>query len=68
MKASELKKMSGAELGKELDSLLQEQFNLRMQSGTKQLTRPHLIINVRKNIARVKTILREKEMAGNSNE
>jgi len=62
MKTNEFKKMTVDELKKELNSLLHEQFNLRMQKGTGQLNRPHLLTSVRKNIARVKTILREKEI------
>ncbi len=64
MKASELKSKTVEELGTELEALLREQFNLRMQRGTGQLSRPHQMKDVRRNIARVKTILREK--AGNA--
>lgn len=60
MKASELREKSVDELEKELIEMLREQFNLRMQRGTGQLNRHHLMTEVRKNIARVKTILREK--------
>lgn len=66
MKTNELKKMTKDELEKELNSLLHEQFNLRMQKGTGQLSRPHLLTLARKNIARVKTILREKEIGANN--
>jgi len=61
MKIDALKKMSIAELKKELNSLLREQFNLRIQKATMQLKKFHLMKNVRLNIARVKTILSEKE-------
>ena len=44
----------------ELESLLKEQFSLRMQRGSQQLTKPHLLGQVRRNIARVKTVLHEK--------
>ncbi len=64
MKASELREKNTDELNKELLELLREQFNLRMQKGTGQMTRPHNMKNVRRNIARVKTVLREK--AGNN--
>jgi len=60
MKASELRDKSVDELNKELMELLREQFNLRMQKGTGQLARPHQMKDVRRNIARVKTVLREK--------
>lgn len=63
MKSSELRAMSVTELGKELHELLREQFNLRMQKGSGQLTRTHLLKNVRVNIARVKTIISEKAKA-----
>ena len=60
MKASELKTKSVDELNQELVDLLREQFNLRMQAGTGQLAKPHLIGQVRKNIARVKTVINQK--------
>lgn len=60
MKASELRDKSVDELNKELMELLREQFNLRMQKGTGQLSRPHQMKEVRRNIARVKTVLRNK--------
>lgn len=60
MKAEDLRKKSAADLNKELTALLREQFNLRMQRGSGQLTRPHLMRDVRLNIARVKTVLNEQ--------
>ncbi len=60
MKASELSEKSVDELNGELLALLREQFNLRMQNGSGQLTRPHQIKDVRRNIARVKTVLNAK--------
>ena len=60
MKASDLRDKNVDELNKELMELLREQFNLRMQKGTGQLARPHQMKDVRRNIARVKTVLREK--------
>lgn len=60
MKASELKVKSVEELNSELNGLLREQFNLRMQKGTGQLSQPHRVSQVRREIARVKTILNEK--------
>ena len=60
MKASELKEKSVDELNGVLQDLLREQFNLRMQKGTGQLARPDLVAQVRKNIARVKTVLNQK--------
>ena len=63
MKASELREKTVEDLNSELMALLREQFNLRMQNGSGQLSRPHQMKDVRRNIARVKTILNEK--AGN---
>ena len=60
MKSKEMREKSADELNKELLDLTREQFNLRMQKGTGQLARPHQMKEVRRNIARVKTILREK--------
>ena len=64
MKASELRDKSQAELRETLSELLKEQFNLRMQRGTGQLARPHLMKEVRRNIARVKTEMSAKRLAG----
>jgi large subunit ribosomal protein L29 len=63
MNTAELRDKSVEELNEQLHSLLREQFNLRMQKGTGQLTQTHLLQQVRRNIARVKTLLNEK--AGN---
>ncbi len=62
MKASELRTKTVEELNTELLSLLKEQFGLRMQLATQQLTKHSKISQVRRDIARVRTILREKEM------
>lgn len=64
MKASELKSKSQPELRETLQELLKEQFNLRMQRGTGQFSRPHLMKDVRKNIARVRTVMNQKRQAG----
>jgi large subunit ribosomal protein L29 len=63
MKASELSGKSRDELLEELLNLRREQFNLRMQQATGQLARPDQYRKVRKNIARVKTVLRAQEFA-----
>ena len=60
MKASELREKSVEELNAELLGLLHEQFNLRMQHATGQLTQTHQLKLVRRNIARVKTIITSK--------
>lgn len=60
MKASELRAKSVEELNKELLDLLKAQFSLRMQKATQQLTNLSQIGKVRRDIARVRTLLREK--------
>jgi large subunit ribosomal protein L29 len=60
MKASELKAKSVADLQQELLSLNKEQFGLRMQVATQQLSNTSQLSKVRRNIARVKTVLTEK--------
>ena len=64
MNVQDLRAKSSTELQTELSGLLQEQFNLRMQKGTGQLAQPHELRRVRRNIARVKTILNEKSREG----
>ena len=59
MKASELRTKSRQELDEELVALRREQFNLRMQQATGELTRNNEQGRVRKNIARVKTVMNE---------
>ena len=61
MKAKELKNLSVEELTKKLDELKKDLFMLRMQHATNQLDNPLKIASVKKDIARVKTIIREKE-------
>ena len=56
-----MKTKTAVELRDELSRLLQEQFNLRMQRGTGQLTAPHELRRVRRDIARVRTVLNEKK-------
>ena len=63
MEASELRSKSADELNEELLALRREQFNLRMQQATGELNQHHEHRRVRKNIARVKTILSELERA-----
>lgn len=59
MKASDLREKSVAELQEELVALRREQFNLRMQKATGQLNHNHEHGRVRKDIARVKTVMNE---------
>ena len=61
MKAAELRELSTEELGKKLADLKQELFNLRFQHAINQLDNPVRIDAVKKDIARVKTILRANE-------
>ena len=60
MKASELRSKTPAELRQELHELLKAQFSLRMQVATQQLTNNSQIKKVRRDIARVRTLLNEK--------
>lgn len=61
MKANEIRKMSAAELDAKLVELKKNLFMLRMQHATNQLDNPMQIAAVKKDIARIKTIIREKE-------
>ncbi len=63
MKASELREKSVEDLNKQLLSLREEQFKLRMQKSTGQLGQTHLLSQNQRDITRVKTVLTEK--AGN---
>ena len=63
MKASELRDKSAEELDKQLLTLREDQFKLRMQKSTGQLGQTHLLQQNQRDIARVKTVLNEK--AGN---
>ncbi|MBQ7291842.1 MAG: 50S ribosomal protein L29 [Clostridia bacterium] len=60
MKATELRKMTSAELTSKLKELKSELFNLRFQNAINQLENPHKITEVKHDIARVMTVLREK--------
>ncbi len=60
MKASEIRALSVEELEKKLADLKKDLFNLRLQNATNQLENPSRINDVKKDIARVKTIIREK--------
>jgi large subunit ribosomal protein L29 len=60
MKSSEIRAKDSSQLGKELEELLRAQFNLRMQKATQQLSNNSQLGKVRRDIARVRTIMREK--------
>jgi len=66
MNAADLRNKSVSELKLELHNLLRERFNLNMQRGTGQLSRPDQVRKVRKDIARVNTVLSEKAKAGDT--
>lgn len=66
MKADELRKKTMEELAQELKDGLREQFNLRMQKGSGQLSRPDQVKTVRRNIARIRTIMQEKQSMGDA--
>jgi len=66
MNTQDLRAKDVSELGEELSGLLQEQFNLRMQRGIGQLATPHELRRVRRDIARVRTVLNEKKKDGES--
>lgn len=60
MKASELRAKSGDALSKELNDLLKARFGLRMQQATQQLTNSSQLRKVRRDIARVRTVIKQK--------
>ena len=62
MKANEIRKMSANELENKLVDLKKDLFNLRLQHATNQLDNPVRIAEVKKDIARVKTIIREQQL------
>ncbi len=74
MKAVDLRDRSQEELSEELLNLRREQFNLRMQQATGEMGRPHEYGRVKKDIARVKTVMgelkrsAEKDSADNAND
>jgi large subunit ribosomal protein L29 len=66
MKPKDIREMTAEQIGKEILKLRREQFNLRMQAATGQGAKPDQHGKVRKDIARLKTILRERESATSS--
>jgi large subunit ribosomal protein L29 len=64
MKADELRAQNNAELARRLDDAYQEMFNLRFQRATGKLANTARFQVVKRDIARIKTILRERELAG----
>ena len=64
MKATEVRKMSAEELSAKLLDLKKDLFQLRLQHATNQLDNPIRIAEVKKDIARVNTMIREQQLAG----
>lgn len=64
MKANNYRDLTSAELNEKVSELKEELFNLRFQLATGQLENPMRLREVRKNIARTKTAIREKELQG----
>ena len=62
MKASEVRELNNEELVAKLADLKKELFNLRLSHATGQVTNPLALANVKKDIARIKTVLREREL------
>ena len=62
MKINEIKDLTNEELNQKLEELKAELFNLRFQHATNQLDNPRVITEVKRTIARIKTILREREL------
>ncbi|SHH72084.1 large subunit ribosomal protein L29 [Sporobacter termitidis DSM 10068] len=62
MKANEVRKLSASELEEKLTGLKKDLFFLRMQHATNQLDNPIKISQVKKDIARVKTVIRQKQL------
>lgn len=63
MKADALRELDDAALAKKLNELREELFNLRFQKVTGQLENPHRLSQIRRTIARIRTIQRERELA-----
>ena len=62
MKAQDIHNLTDEELAKKLEDLKEELFNLRFRHATNQLENPNVLHSVKKDIARVKTVIREREI------
>lgn len=60
--ASDMREMSDVKLSQQLAKLHKDYFNLRMQRATEQLAQTHLLVEAKRDIARAKTIMREREI------
>ncbi len=67
MKTSEIRKMSIEDINKKIVELKNELFELRMKQATGTLEKPHMINKLRKDVARLKTVLTEKMNDGSEN-
>lgn len=65
MKADEIRDWENTEIEARLGELKEEQFRLRFRSATMELENPRVLRHIKRDIARLKTILRERELAGN---
>lgn len=65
MKIKEIREKSNTELLQEIDSLKEELFNLRFQQATGQLETPSRMKEIKKTIARIKTVITERELGNN---
>ena len=63
MKIDEVRRLTPDQLSEQLISLKKEQFNLRFQAATGQMEKTHRVDQVRKDIARIKTVMRQKTPA-----
>lgn len=66
MKVDQIREWDEVELEARLKELKEEQFKLRFQASMMELENPSLIKNIRRDIARIKTVLRERELARNA--
>ena len=66
MKVKEVRELNDEQLNQKLDELKKDLFNLRLQHAINQLDNPLKIADVKRDIARVKTVLRERQLAGKS--
>ena len=64
MKAKEVRELTSEQLGAKLNELKKDLFNLRLQHAVNQLDNPTKIAEVKHDIAKIKTVLRERELAG----
>ena len=68
MQAEEIREWDNVEVHARLEELREEQFRLRFRTGTMDLENPQMLKHIRRDIARLYTILREREMTGGSEE